>query len=252
MLPETPEERELKRKRLELAKLESELAERELELATVQGELAAFERHYLRVVGVRYAQLDELGARIAETSAARNPQDTQARQEAAQAHERARESAKAIGALDVSLDARPFAPSDSLKKLYREVTKAVHPDLASNEEERAKRGRLMAEANKAYAECDEARLEAILREWKFSPDSVKGTGTEAELVRTIRRIARVEERLRIIAGEIENLRASDLFKLRLKVDEAKSRGRNYLDEMAARLDKKIGDAKERTRQTLKA
>jgi len=52
----------------------------------------------------------------------------------------------------------PFTPSENLKKLYREVAKRVHPDLATEESERQRRHELMAEANRAYAEGDEARL----------------------------------------------------------------------------------------------
>ena len=61
-----PEERELARKREEQATLEVELAERELRSANLRAELGAFERRYLHFVGVRYAELDELKAQIAE------------------------------------------------------------------------------------------------------------------------------------------------------------------------------------------
>jgi hypothetical protein len=43
MRRQTPEERELDRKRAELARLEAELAQRELDLATLQAEPRAFE-----------------------------------------------------------------------------------------------------------------------------------------------------------------------------------------------------------------
>src|SRR5450755_150958 len=60
-----PEEDELDRKQNELAQLEGELADRELELAGLRSELAAFEGLYLRTVGVLYAELDDLNAKIA-------------------------------------------------------------------------------------------------------------------------------------------------------------------------------------------
>jgi multidrug efflux pump subunit AcrA (membrane-fusion protein) len=63
---QTPEELELEKKKSELSALEAELSQRELELATAQAELHTFERRYLRVVGVRYAELDDIEAQIAE------------------------------------------------------------------------------------------------------------------------------------------------------------------------------------------
>ena len=53
----------------ELNGLESELAQRELDLATLHGELRAFEARYLRIVGVRLAELDKIEAQIAELQA---------------------------------------------------------------------------------------------------------------------------------------------------------------------------------------
>ena len=75
---QSPEERELDLKRNELAKLEADLVEQELQLSTLQAELAAFRDEYLRVVGRRYAELDDLKARIAEVKAARRPSDDSA------------------------------------------------------------------------------------------------------------------------------------------------------------------------------
>ena len=74
-----PEEDELRLKRLELEDIEKELVEKELQLTGLRAELADFERLYLRTVGVLYAELDELEARIAELIAHRNPANAEAR-----------------------------------------------------------------------------------------------------------------------------------------------------------------------------
>ena len=65
----TPEEQELEKKKAELAALEAELIQRELDLATFRAELTEFETRYLSIVGVRYAELDEIEAQIAEAQA---------------------------------------------------------------------------------------------------------------------------------------------------------------------------------------
>lgn len=242
---QTPEERELESKRVRLAALEAELAQRELELATLKAELASFEARYLREVGVLYAELDEIAAQIAEALARLNPQDQRAQEQAARARAQAQESAQAAGAAQTPGEQKKFTAPESLKKLYRDVAKSIHPDLATDETDRVRRQKLMAEANQAYAEGDEARLQAILREWESSPESVKGEGVGAELIRVIRKIAQVEERLRVIEGEMAELKASDLYQLEAKVEEAENEGRELLAEMASQVKQQIAEARRR-------
>src|SRR5207249_2115239 len=95
-----------------------------------------------------------------------------------------------------------FQPSEPLKTLYRTVAKRVHPDLTTDAQARIRRTALMAEANGAYAAGDICRLQAILDQWDNAPDTVEGTGVGAELIRVIRKIAQVEQRLRDIAAEV--------------------------------------------------
>ena len=90
-LPVKPEDQELTRKRLEHASIEGELAERELRAANLRAELSAFERQYLHFVGLRYAELDELKAQIAERAAAERPEDARAQEAAREARQRARD-----------------------------------------------------------------------------------------------------------------------------------------------------------------
>ncbi len=241
----TPEEEELHRKQADLSALETQVAERELELATVRAELGAFERRYLTQVGARYAELDEVLAKIAETEARLRPGNEEARRTATASRNQAEETARTAQAARESKHEKHFHPSDALKKLFREAAKAMHPDLAENEEDSARRHRFMSEANRAYEEGDENRLRAILDEWQASPDAVKGKGVGADLVRTIRKIARLHDRLRAIEIEIRETTESELFNLKTKVEDAESNGRDLLEEMVTRLDRDIADASER-------
>jgi hypothetical protein len=128
----------------------------------------------------------------------------------------------------------------------------MHPDLATDEAEKARRERFMVELNKAYADGDEERVRAILREWEASPESVKGEGTGADLVRTIRKIAQVEGRLRAIRAEIDRLRTSELFELRAKAQQAITENRDLLAEMCSHLDNQITEAREHLNRTGRA
>jgi hypothetical protein len=124
-----PEERELEKKKAELAVLEGELIQRELDLATLRAELSDFERRYLQTVGVLYAELDEIEAQIAEAQARRKPSDSEAQERSHHARARAQESSET--ARDTS--APKPKPTESLKRLFREVAKRIHPDLAGND-----------------------------------------------------------------------------------------------------------------------
>ena len=171
------------------------------------------------------------------------PEDRRTREQAAKARAKAQESAESIGTDQEPGQQKRFQPSESLKKLYREVAKRIHPDLANSEKERARRTQLMAEVNRAYEEGDEGRLEAILREWDSSPEAVRGKGPGAELIRAIRKIAQIEERLHSIESEIDQLNETDLFQLKEKVEVAATERRDLLAEMAAALDHEIADAR---------
>ncbi len=243
----TPEEEELIKKLAELAFLESTLVQKELELRTLQAQMRVFEAEYFRIVGIRYAELDEIKAKILEHQARLNPENDKARERAEQARSRAEESAKETRGFLEKEKPRKFSPSESLKSLYRRVAKSIHPDLATDEAERARRQRLMAEANRAYEDGDEARLEAILRGWESSPDRVKGEGVAAALIRVIRKIAQVGERLQEIETEIASLEGSEFYQLKLKVEEAGREGRNLLNEMASQLDEEISFEREKLR-----
>jgi hypothetical protein len=234
-----PEEEELALKKRELEELEARLIEVELILQGSRGELAAFERLYLRVVGVHFAELDEVEAQIAEMLVRRNPGDLKAEATARQA--RAKANASHQGAEEAAKKNTRFAPSPSLKGLYREAARRIHPDLGIDENDRAKRQRLMAEANHAYESGDEKKLRSILEEYEHSPEKITEEGLGAELVRIIRKIAQVKKRLIEIETETHRLKTSDLAQLKARVDDGGKEGRDVLKEMAATIRSRIAD-----------
>jgi hypothetical protein len=239
-----PEDEELARKQLELAGLQSELAERELFLATLQYELSAFERLYLKIVGSRYAELDEIEAQVAERIAREQTNNKEAQESAKQARARATESRSTVEA-DNTKNLPKGLPSQDLKNLYREAAKRMHPDLSSDSEDRKMRHRFMSEANQAYQMGDLNRLRQILEEYESSPDAVKGDGVGVELVRVIRKITQVTKRLKEIEIKIEALSASDIAKLKTKAEEYEKQGRDLLAEMAEQLKRQIAEARKR-------
>jgi len=239
-----PEEEELEVKKRELQDLEVRLIENELQLANLKGEIATFEKLYLKIVGVRYVELDEIEAQIAEFLARRNPGNAKAQATAKEARARAEESCSGAAALAVE-GTNPFSPSPTLKGLYREVARRIHPDLAMDEADRAKRQKLMADANQAYENGDEAKLRAILEDYESSPEAVFGKGLGDELVRVIRKIAQVKRRLSEIENEVTQVEKSELFVLKVKVDKAAKEGGDLLRQMALDIDSRLADARDR-------
>jgi len=238
---QTPEERELETKKAELATLEAELVQRELDLATLRAELSDFESRYLQTVGVLYAELDEIEAQIAEAQACRKPSDSTAQEQATRARTKAQESSETARAV---VEPRS-KPTENLKKLFREVAKRIHPDLATNNGDRARRQKLMAEANIAYENGDEAKLRRILADWESSPETVEGDGVGADLVRAIRKIAQIRKRIAEIEIETQQVIASDVFQLKAKADEAETQGRELLQDMASQVKRHIDEARRR-------
>jgi hypothetical protein len=154
-----------------------------------------------------------------------------------------------VGSVQNPSEQNRFIPSEDLKGLYRKIARQLHPDLATDENERARRHLVMAEVNGAYACGDDERLQAILREWHSSPESITGEGPGAELVRVIRKIAQVEQRLRDIGIETAELKGSELHQLFIKVKEGELRGRDILAEIVEKVDMDFTEAQERLKHS---
>ena len=242
-----PEDRELDQKRQEYVRLESELADRELRLASIRAELSRFECQYLRDVGQRYAELDELKAQLAEHIATEQPGNDRALEIAREARARADETQRSAKTHETR-DAKPFTPSQELKQLYRETARRVHPDLTSDRMDRIKRQELMAEANEAYEMGDDARLARIIEKYECSPEAVQGDGTGADLVRAIRQISQIRGRLSEIEAEIEQIIRSDIYQLRVRLEEAAKEGRDLLNEMSDRVTRQVAALRNQLQQ----
>lgn len=213
--------------RSRVAELEIRLGERRNEVAGVKSNLGAFEIDYRKRVGTLHEQLERLELAIAE----------------AELGEISKRLEDAGGSTPPPSAARPEpAPrftSDAVRKLFRDVAKAIHPDLASDEAARDRRHTLMVEANQAYALGDEGRLRFILDAWERSPDAVQGSDPEAMRLRLVRRITQIEEQLETIAASLAALNDSPLGKLKTMVDEAAVAGKDLVRDMIGRLKRDI-------------
>ncbi|MBE0596113.1 MAG: hypothetical protein IH614_02445 [Desulfuromonadales bacterium] len=237
--------------RQQLTALSEQVAEKELELAELRTSLSHFQRRYYQKIGRRYVELDTLRARLAQRRAELAPEDEHSVRDAWYRHYRAKQSAHEFQEHQeqqppVAAESERPPADDGAKRLYRAIAVQIHPDRAEGEAARRYRTALMAELNAAWEKGDLARMQAILEEWRSSPEAVAGRDQAAERQRLQRAIDRLEKRLAALTGEISRISSSELGRLMLKVREASARGRDLLADLAAELDLKI----ELTRQEL--
>jgi len=230
----SPEEKELNKKRAVLDRLKDRLATREEEMADLRAELEQFEAKYTMEVGRLYAELDDIEARIAEEEVRIHPEDEEIRLKAEDARRRAEESAAQADAEDWEKCSFKWQPTIAAKKAYHKLARLIHPDLALDSEERERRHGLMAKLNEAYAVGDQELLNKLVEDHRDSPDLVKGDSIADELVRAIRQISQVKNRLKELKDEQLKIELSELFILQKKVRNEMLEGRNLLQQMAAR------------------
>ena len=243
-----PGAEELVRRRAQLQVLSRQLLDRERGLAAFSGELHAFETTYRKALGARYARLDEL-AELLDESAERVVEDGEpgpddigpAERYPGQGLPGGQNWAWGEREPEKEPERRAVVDEDA-RRLFRQLARLIHPDLAGDPQERERRTNLMVAANDAYEQGDVAALERLLADWRASPEAVTGSGAAAELERTLRRIAQVEASITRIDEELAELDASAMGWLRRRVEKADREGWDLLAHMVRELDRQIGEA----------
>ncbi len=247
--PPRPEER------LERAVMAAEKALIEFEIAveTFRVEIENFSRLHEQRLGPLYARLEELEALIAEARAARtgDPEDVRRAQEA-----RARltpipgveellhgwmdgqglfpESVAMLTERSVQPPPR-VRPGEEARRLYRELVRASHPDLAQDEGERKRRDEFISRVNAAYALGDEKKLLALQEEWAAGPVPERRPTPADELYDRLEWLAARKELLTELAGKLEESAIASM--LRLAPDDPDG----LLDDIAGKLAGEIAE-----------
>ncbi|MEW2401664.1 hypothetical protein [Streptomyces sp. NPDC046862] len=227
---------------------EQALIEYEIAVETFRVEVENFSRLHHQKLGPMYARLDELDAQIAEARAARTgaPEDIRAAQEA-----RARvmpmpgveelfhgwmdsdglfpEAAAMLTDQPVRPPER-VRPSEEARKLYRELVRKAHPDLAQDDSERKRRDEFIARVNAAYGRGDETLLRELSEEWDAGPvPEERRPSRSEELYARLEWLAQRKEMLSLVARELEEGAIGAM--LRLAPDDPD----RLLDEIAEQL-----------------
>jgi hypothetical protein len=228
LVPSGPHpDNELEDLHAQLIEREGQLGNRRDEVTRTRADLDAFRVRYRHDVGLLHEELDRLELALAEA-------------ELGILTERLgeTESQPAPPTAD-RIESTPRFTTDAIRKLFRDVAKAIHPDLAQDATARDRRHSLMVEANRAYAVGDEKQLRAILQAWERSPEAVQGTDQEAMRLRLVRRIDQIEVELDALAGDLTAMQESSLWKLKAMVDDEAAKGNDLIKDMVRRLKRDI-------------
>ncbi len=229
MIPsQASEEQELGRSREELASLEARIADLEPQLAALRADMRGFESRYLSVIGDRYDQLAEIEKEIARL----------------QGLEFDEEEDLSLADDEVGCGQNRLH-SDKLKKLYREVARKFHPDLTSCDQERMHRTQLMVEVNRAYEMGAEDRLQQLLEAGVGLESIESGVAMSAERILLVRRIADARERLAALEADLDEITSAELYKLKLRVENADSFGVDLFSDLLLQVDRQIAKANNR-------
>ncbi|WP_406393749.1 hypothetical protein [Streptomyces sp. NBC_00887] len=214
-----PEERLAKAVRV----AEQALIEFEIAVETFRVEVENFSRLHHQKLGPMYARLDELDAQIAEARAAKSgdPEDLRKAQEARaivmpmpgvdelfhdwmDSDGLSPEAAAMLTEQPVRPPKR-VRPSEEARRLYRELARKAHPDLAPDETERERRDEFIARVNAAYGRGDVDLLKELAREWTAGPVAPELRLSESEeLYARLDWLSRRKELLTVLARELED------------------------------------------------
>lgn len=202
---------------------EQALIEFEIAVETFRVEVENFSRLHHQKLGPMYARLDELDAQIAEARAAKSgdPEDLRKAQEARAivmpmpgVEELFHDWMDSDGlspeaaAMLTEQPVRPpkrVRPSEEARKLYRELARKAHPDLAPDEKERARRDEFITRVNAAYGRGDVALLKELAGEWAAGPVAPELRLSESEeLYARLEWLSRRKELLTVLAKELED------------------------------------------------
>jgi hypothetical protein len=186
-----------------------------------------FETRYLQIIGARYDELAEIENEIAKLQGLSPDEDPL--------------DGASLADDEVGCGQNRFH-ADKLKKLYREVARKFHPDLADDEHARHHCHQLMIEANRAYETGQHETLEALLEAGKLNEELATGS---PELVWLTRRVADLKAQVVKLETELAEITSSELYRLKSRVENADALGVDLFVDLLMQVDRQIKKARNR-------
>lgn len=247
----------------EVQALRDQLAQLEQEHADLVVELSEFETLYTARVGPVQAKLEEAQLHIAEyklrldllqwRGSSLSPGQLEAevdyrlrdqRRYAHTVHDQAEAAQRAIPHIPID----PAAQLD-LKQIYRELAKRTHPDLAADDVDRAARGQQMKMINALYAQRDVNGLRDLFRKLNVVEER-RRESPEEQAVRLSQEHDRLVAAIKRVKGDIAELNHSAMMSLKLDTALGRSRRRDVLAEVAAKVQAQLAEAEQELNQLI--
>ena len=235
---------ELNRLRSALTEAQNRLIEAEAELTDRLAEINAFEFEFEARVGHLIDKLAALEKEIdrynEQIRTLRNKEIFgQAHISVEDQYRRAWESPPGFAPVPPPQPLSPAGEAE-IKKLYRQLARQFHPDLASDDAERARRTDKMKAINDAYAARSMAELLALARDSTIYSGRDTSEKTAQQMMEALRaELERCQKRLREIHQETRALRFRPSVELSIEMKASRQQGRDLLAEMASDLEHKI-------------
>lgn len=139
----------------------------------------------------------------------------------------------------------PQVESNQIKKLYRQLARHYHPDLAGDEDEKLIRNKKMAAINDAYSAGSVIELMALTEDLDSDVSNKLFNNLDNQTEQTMAQALQQElswsrKRLRQIKQEIQNFHLRPIVDFALEVKLANREGRDLMADMAAELERQIG------------
>ena len=226
----TPEEQEYARYLVTIEERKRRVSDLRMELESLKLSIGQFDVEYHARVGVLFTELDRLRLAIDEyerrivhlqtdpcrdlneiereidAQFARQRENVRSEDEETRRYEQAHQQDQAKPHLDPDAEERA-------KRLFRELAKRFHPDLARTEDERRRRAEIMQRVNAAFHERDITAMEAMITVAEVTDPTFEARSIGEKLVWAIREVARLNDLEGALQTKINSAKQTNTYAL---------------------------------------